>query len=167
VLAAENFICTDWYTDAGRDRGTIVHEITHLHDIGELIEDELVPEYLPRLTAYKKFLKDTGFKVLHSEVPRYHKTHRYAGTPDKVGEFGKYMAVIDLKSGDSKPWHSIQTAGQAELVKDNLSVILVKRFGLQLKTDGTYRLTEHYNRQDAGIWMACLSCFNWKRNHRR
>ena len=167
ILSAEGFVDTTWYTDAGRDRGTIRHLVTHQHDIGELYEDELDPEYLPTLKAYKAFLKDTGFKVRDSEVPRYHKTLKYAGTPDKVGELGKYIAVVEIKGLGLEPWHQIQTAAQAELVKQDYNVVIVKRFSLRFKPDGTYRLEEHANRQDAGIWLSAVAVHNWKRNYLR
>ncbi len=165
VLEAEGFIDTAWYTDSGRDRGTIVHLITHQYDTGELFEDEVAPEYLPYLKAYKKWKEETGFPVKDSEVPRHHRTYKYAGTPDKVGEFRKYISVVEVKSGAVEPWICLQSAAQAELVKQDYDVTIVKRYELQLKPDGTYRMNEHTSRQDQGIWLAALSCYQWKNNN--
>ncbi len=163
ILFAEGFIDPFWYTADGRDRGSIIHEVTCLYDNGDLIEDEILAEYIPYLQAYKSFLKDTGFKVLESEAPRYHKTLRYAGTPDRIGEMGKYMAVVDIKSGAVELWHKLQLAAQAEFVKQDFNVVMVKRYGLQLKSDSSYRLQEYTDRQDAGMWQAIVSVHNWKK----
>ncbi len=165
VLVAEGFINTDFYTAGGRDRGTIIHEVTCLHDSGDLIEDEVLAEYLPYLRAYKDFLKDTGFRSLESETPRYHKTLWYAGTPDRVGEMGKYMAVVDIKSGAVETWHKLQLAAQGELVKQDFNVVMVKRYGLQLRPDGKYRLQEYPDRQDAGMWRSIIAVHNWKKQN--
>lgn len=165
ILAAEGFIDSTWYTAAGRDRGTTAHKITHDYDMGELFEELLDPAYIPYLKAYKQFLQDTGFKVLASEVPRYHMALRYAGTPDKVGEMRGCFAVVEQKSGALEPWTRIQAAAQGELVKQDFNVARVKRYGLQLRPDGKYRLIEYDNRQDEGIWLSTLAIHHWKHNN--
>jgi len=165
ILRHEGFIDTARYSEQGRERGTIVHLITHQYDTGELLESEIDPAYLPYLAAYKHWKEDSGFIVRDTEVPRYHKTLRYAGTPDKVGVLSNSIAIVEVKSGAVEPWITLQTAAQAELVKQDYGITFVRRYGLQLKPNGSYRMEEHTDRQDQGVWLSALACYQWKKIH--
>lgn len=41
----------------------------------------------------------------------------------------------------------------------------IKRAAVELHDDGTYKLITYDDRQDAKIWLACLACYQWKRNN--
>ena len=43
----------------------------------------------------------------------------------------------------------------------------IKRMALELHKDGTYKPDYHTDRQDVGVWLSALACFNWKINHLR
>lgn len=168
ILDTLGFIDKTFYTTWGRDRGSYVHQAAHLYDRGELDEEALDPQLVPFLEAWKKFLKDSCFRVLDSEIPTYHPLLLYAGTPDKVGFFDvapakDILSVIDIKTGRPEPWAAIQTAAYAELVKNNFKIIKVNRYVVELRDDATYKLTEYKDRQDAAIWLAAVAVHNWKK----
>jgi len=163
VLHAGGFIDDRWFTEYARTRGQYVHRACHLYDSGTLDEEALDPTLAPYVGAYKAFKRDTGFEVLESEVPGYHKTYLYAGTPDKWGALYRRPAMIDLKSGKPETWVKLQLGGYWLLGEP------ADCYSLQLKPDGTYNLSEKIKdiRQQAQVFLAALAVHNWKLNNRR
>jgi hypothetical protein len=87
ILKAEGFIDTTFYDEWSRDKGSMVHLACHYDITNELDEESLDDEIRPYLEAFRKFMKESGFKVERSEVPGINTTYFYAGTPDLVGCF--------------------------------------------------------------------------------
>ena len=87
ILGAEGFVNTSHYDDWSRDKGSMVHLAIHYDITGELDEDNLDDEIRPYLKAWRKFKKESCFKVEKSEVPAVNLTYGYAGTPDLIGCF--------------------------------------------------------------------------------
>lgn len=172
ILKDEGFVDTRFYDDYGRTRGEYVHKAAHLYDTGQLDEAALDPVLKPYLDAWKKFLNDSLFHVLDSEVPRHHPRLMYAGTPDKVGFFDvvpskDIMSVIDIKTGAAEPWTALQLAGYAEMVKHDFKIFSCNRYALELKPDGNYKLITYADRQDTAVWLAALTIYHWKHNNGR
>jgi hypothetical protein len=92
ILKAENFIDTAWFDEWSRDRGSMVHLAVKYDLAGELDEESLDDEIKPYLSAFRKFMAESGFKVDKSEIPGVNTTHRYSGTPDLIGCFPKPSA---------------------------------------------------------------------------
>jgi hypothetical protein len=93
ILSAEGFINTDWYDEWSCNKGTQVHKAVHYDVLGELDEESVDEEIRPYLAAFRKFMKESGFKVERSEVPAINTTYGYAGTPDLIGCFPKPTAA--------------------------------------------------------------------------
>lgn len=163
ILAAEGFIDPSFFTEYSRQRGTLVHLCTHLDDMGELDESTVDDVLAPYLTAYRRFKSESGFVVSGSEVRMASAAYRFAGTLDKVGTFaGVTCAIIDIETGAHQPAKAIQTAGY-EILKGSP----YKRFALQLKDDGTYKLHPFKDRQDKQIFLSTLAVYQWKHNNIR
>lgn len=162
VLQAMGFIDTQWFTDYGRERGTLVHRIIHWYIDGELDHDSIDPSLLPYFDAWKRFVKDTGFMPTETEKPIGSVLHRFCGTPDYIGMLNGHETVIDAKTGAISPWVGLQLAAQ-EILADRP----LKRFALQLKEDGKYSLKPFTDRQDRQIFLAALSCWQWQHNNGR
>ena len=93
ILSAEGFIDTTWFDEYSRDKGSMIHLACHYDITGELEESSVVDEIMPYLSAFRKFMAESGFKVDKSEVPAINKTYGYAGTPDLIGCFPKPTAA--------------------------------------------------------------------------
>lgn len=89
ILRNEGFINTAFYDEWSRDKGSHVHKAIHYDVTNCLDEDTLDDEIRPYLSAFRKFMAESGFKVERSEVPGVNTTYNYAGTPDLVGCFPK------------------------------------------------------------------------------
>lgn len=158
LLVAEGFIDTRYFDDYGRDRGTHVHTAIHYYDTGCLDEDALDTVLVPYLTAWKRFLKESKFEVIESEVRLYN--GQFTGKPDKVGLLEGIPTIVDAKSGAIAPWTALQLAGY-EILKGSPH----KRVAVRLKPDGTYSIKEFNDRQDSQIFRAILAIHNWKLNN--
>lgn len=161
LLAAEGFIDTTWFNEYYATRGTYVHRACELINRCELAEDELDPVLVPYVSAWKKFMNDSKFQIIEMEARLVSETYQFSGKPDRIGIFNGCPAIIDIKSGAVQKWTGLQLAGY-EILKGSPH----KRFGVQLKDDGNYKLTEFKDRQDRGIFLAALSCYQWKNNRR-
>ena len=89
ILLAEHFIDETWFTEWSRDKGSMVHLAIKYDIAGELNEETLDEEIRPYLSAFRKFMSETGFKVERSEIPAINIIYYYAGTPDLIGCFPK------------------------------------------------------------------------------
>jgi hypothetical protein len=147
------------------DLGTKVHRAMEFEDDGDLDEENLAPEIRPYLDAYRKFKQESGFEPLAAEELIWHPVYKYPGRPDRIGPLNGKTVLIDYKTGmiDLK-CVGPQTAAYTESwnhthdKKDHIS----KRFALKLNKDGTYKLVECKNDNDFGIFICCLSLYNWR-----
>ena len=88
---------TPWQKrDEAADRGTVVHAIAEQVTRGEAVEvDDLHAGYVEAAVA---FLDDFHVTPKVIERPHFHADHRWAGTPDLIGEIGAMqnrLGVID------------------------------------------------------------------------
>ena len=160
LLVKEGFINTAWFDEYSRTRGSYVHKAIHLWDIGQLDESTVDPVIEPYLEAWKKFLVESKFEVIDSEVRLYSEIHQFTGMPDKVGLLNNKPTIADAKSGGIEPWVALQLAGY-EILKGNS----YKRIAIRLQPDGKYNLKEFTNRYDRQIFLSALSCYHWKQNN--
>lgn len=157
--------------EEAQHRGSSVHAACHYLDDDDLDEPRLKieqPKVHAYLAGYRKFLRDCQPNYSAIEVPVFHKVHRYAGTPDRIGELtygGKRIrnAVIDLKTSlSSHPVWAIQCSAYAHAA----GMPTARQFSLQLFPDGTYRLKEWTDPDAFPAFVSLLTLRGWKlRNH--
>jgi hypothetical protein len=149
--------------EAKRHLGVVVHEACQYDDEGDLDDESVPAEIDPYLAAWRKFKADTGAVVLWNEQRLHHDRLRYAGTIDRVVGIGEATWLIDLKTSASPhASYGVQLAGYAELLTAGGLFTDLKRATVHLYDDGTYRLHEFKNPNDAAAFMACLSIHQWK-----
>jgi hypothetical protein len=152
---------TSYFTDYSRDRGSFVHQIVQWHLSGELDEETIDPVLRPYFDAWLRFESESKYISDSCEEALASTTYRYAGTIDHIGHLNGHFCIIDVKSGALHPATALQLAGYENLLKARGA----KRFSLELKADGKYKLTEHKDRSDRDIFLAALSLYYWKQNH--
>lgn len=160
VLKDMGFINTQYFTEEGRERGTLIHRIIEWYCKKTLDLDTVDPVLNPYLEAWIQFAKDTGFKPEAVEVPLYNKIYRVAGTPDHIGALDGRESVIDVKSGGPAPFTALQTAGYEILAGRNL-----KRFVLYLTGKGVYKLREFKDKNDRQVFLGAVACWHWQKNN--
>lgn len=167
--------CTPEQLEHARREGTAIHKMVELCCAGTL-DEEALPEWLkPFLSAWRKFVAETGFELWASETRVYHRTFGYAGTLDLAGQLtkvkhGPWAAIIDIKRTLSgQPAVGVQLAGyeaawNLECEKERRTT---RRFGLQLKANGEYRLEPFEDPEDTQAFLSCLVLQRWKGKHER
>jgi len=143
-----------------RQAGVAIHKTVELECKGDLDEDAL-PEWLrPYLSAWRKFVLETGFVLEASEERVYHAGCRYAGTLDLRGATRRHKrGLFDIKrSFAAGPAIGVQTAAYANAIDWRDAA----RFGLQLRGDGTYRLREFNDPADWSVFLALLTVHRYR-----
>jgi len=146
--------------------GTAAHLACQFYDEGILNEDTLDENLVPRLDAWKKFLKDTGFVIEAIEEKVVSVKYRFAGTLDRRGLlYGCRRTVVDLKTGaDFGVATGLQLAAykgaynEGKPRKDQIR----ERACVLLNGDGTYKLQVYEDRGDFSVFLACLTLRNWR-----
>ena len=160
LLVKEGFIDTRWFDEYYATRGTYVHKACELLDRDELEEAELDPILAPYVSAWQNFKNESMFKVIEMETRLVSTTYQFTGKPDRIGVLNGFPVIIDIKSGAIQAWTALQLAGY-EILKGSPH----KRMGVQLTDEGTYKITEFKDRQDRGIFLSALACYQWKQNN--
>lgn len=152
---------------AAAEFGTHVHMACDLYDRGVLDEPALDPHLAPYLAAWKIFLKDTGAKVLATELRVLHPQLRYAGTLDKIVVWPNRKrarnAQLDIKSGEVPRTVGPQTAAYADALRHTRPEFAgADRYAIQLRPDATYRLIKQNDPRDFHIFVSALNLHRWR-----
>lgn len=148
------------------DRGTRAHEQTANYDLYGLLESD--EDTAPYLAAYMRFLGDYSPSWEAVEWRSYNRRHMFAGTVDRMGyltpDDGTGLDMVDIKTTSNyhKPLLVTQLGGYTAIAEDN-GIKIRRRYGLQLKNDGTYYLREIPNGTEQ--FYACLAIHNSLSRH--
>jgi hypothetical protein len=158
-----------------RQEGVAMHKMVELDCKNEL-DVESLPEWLkPRYAAWRKFVSETGFELWASEQKLYNRTYGYAGTLDLAGVLTKIKqkhkeSLIDVKRTlTGAPAVGVQLAGYLDTWNRGASPNsrrITRRFALELRANGEYRLQEYADREDIGCFLACLTLKRWREKNR-
>ena len=154
-----------------QQEGIAIHKMVEL-DCDNRLDVAALPEWMkPLYAGWQRFKEETGFVAFLSEKPLYHRSLRYAGTPDLAGEAPKLKKVkgavlIDVKRGlYAGSVIGLQTAAYAELLACDMDYPRIKhRFALVLGPD-KYTLTAFDDPSDKAVFVAQLSIYRWKERH--
>jgi hypothetical protein len=148
--------------EAARRRGTAVHQAIEAIQYGFFDEAEVPEDVIPRLAAYRRFLKDSGYETVHTEITVTHPAWRYIGHPDTVGWLNARRVVLDWKNTDvvqlapaSYQLAAYRAAFNAEHPTEPVEACAV----VQLKGDGTYRVWEVDIAAAEPIWFAAVTVY--------
>lgn len=162
ALTEAGLVETSWFTPEAARRGTALHAAVQLY-----LETEAVPtddSLKPFFDAYLNFHLDAGFVASASEERVCDPLLGYAGTLDLCGCFAHLdhsshgSDLIDIKTGHVPEWVGYQTAAYARLLPE-----VRRRWVLNLRADGTYRLQALTNRTDERVFIAALTVAQAKR----
>ena len=154
ILKAAGKIDTRWFTQASRDRGTLVHDWTMDIDFDVLPSlQDVSPDLRPYLSAYKLFISIERPVMLAIEVPAVHSVFRFGGRIDRQVRMRKRAGVLEIKSGVMNRSHQLQTAMQAMLMSEETGIPpdVLGRWTVYLKKlgdRGRFTLEEHRDPAD-------------------
>jgi hypothetical protein len=154
--------------------GTAAHYAIELDIGGELDRDSLHPAVLPYFEAWERFKREAHYIARASEFRVWHPAHQYAGTLDSAGWLDHAAALIDFKCTlDVSPTVGPQTAAYREAliatpgVDGSLRALAqnARRWCLQLRPDGTYRMLALEDPNDWRVFLALLTIHHFKTLH--
>ena len=155
--------------------GTATHKAVQASLAGQLDWLSLDPDVEPYFNAWSEFFVRHDWRPTIIEEPMYSTRYRYAGTPDQVGHLDGEPAVLDLKTVYAMDASiGVQLAAYEQLILENRDEFNVgaqfrasklKRFGLQLRKDGGFRVHHYQNRLDWPCFQALLTINAWKLSH--
>jgi hypothetical protein len=160
--------------------GTEVHLLAHqLKKREKLSKDLLTDDNIPYFEGYKKFHKEGGFVLLHSEVRVFSKLYNYAGTVDDVALSQKEkLCVMDIKcTAELSPTTGLQTGGYAiaidemiraknEIFIDLASRKVQERWCIWLTGDGNYKLIPYRNKDDYNVFLCAMTYLHWQQKNK-
>lgn len=152
--------------------GTAVHKLIELDIAGTLDVDGLDPQLLPYLHSWHRFLATSGFRPILSEQVVWSTRYGYAGQLDLLGELHDFIALIDAKRCAQVPVTAgPQTAGYEIASRERFPDLFpqgkpIRRFALQLNTDGTHRLVPFTDPDDTRVFLSELTCRNFMMKHK-
>ena len=150
-----------FYTEAGREEGTMLHEWLFFLASGGVPAEEPDERIAGRVEGIRKFLRESAFVFEGGEKILYHPGLVFACKPDLWGMIGGVRVVLDAKRGARQGFHSLQTAAQKMALSAN-GIHCRDRYGLYLK-DGDYRLEAHADKADEDRWRAIVTAYHAKR----
>lgn len=154
---------------AAQARGTYVHRMTELYDLGELDEERNAQVagglYVGYLRAWKAFLTD--FSPTWGEIEKMDYSRLgYAGTWDRWGQLnGRYTGrwLVDIKTGAeaSRAW-GVQMAAYRQIrMEADPSSATDGRATVQLASDGTYEFVPWTDPDDWACFRGLLDVYKW------
>lgn len=158
-------------------RGTLVHEATAMLDKGQRWKDREWPPYMQfYVKAWMAAKKEIKFRPIVIEEPFIDPVYHAATCPDRFGwsKFG--WTTIQLKTGPVDDWVALQTAFEERCVVLNLDNQALRelvcaltsspnRFGIELRPDGTYKITRFEDPMDIRVFLGVLGGERWKIAH--
>ena len=151
-------------------RGTQAHAAIEASFYGYLDESALDPDVAPRLEAYRRFVKESGYETVLTEFEVIHPAWRYCGHPDTLGWLGRTRMILDWKAIDSVQLApaSRQLCGYRLAWNAQHPCAPVDALGIvQLQGDGTYRFHEVDSAAHEPVWLAACVVFHAKEEHER
>jgi len=150
-----------WYGD----RGTKVHLACDYLDQGILDWNTVAPEILGYVKSYQLGQHEIGWKALHFEKLVFDKLHRFAGTLDRIIQFGSKwrvpgeVAQADLKSGAPHVSHGYQTAGyNIGYAREDHQARFLPRYGIYLDPNGALpKIASYHDVNDFTIFESAVN----------
>lgn len=163
-------LCDDYafVPDHARDRGTALHQAIQWFEDGTLDTNSLHPEIIQPFTAYQRFVEDTGHMVESSEVELVH-PWGFCGHLDRVGLVNGDRAICDWKSGTTVDLKgaTLQLAGYGLLYAHQFQTEYpetrlpdVKRYVVNLRPDGTYKLIDVTDDHATQVFTAAVMVYH-------
>lgn len=150
------------------DFGRNVHAACDLYDRAELDWNTLDMRLAPYVTAWARFLDESGVTIIASELRVYHPRQRYAGTLDALGVFPRRRrpSVIDRKTTAVIP-KSVgpQTAAYREARAAQGFELGTDRYCVHLRSDASYKLLKLAAPGDYPLFLSCLNVWRFKNGY--
>lgn len=150
-----------FYTEAGRDRGTDVHDLTRDYDLGALDIKQLETPNRGAVLGYiaASVALNPAWECI--EEAECHAGYRFGCRPDRVGAVMERPTIAEIKRAAKAKWHAVQTALQALAVSYRTGIRPedYQRLVIYVKPTGKFTVEVHQDRRDFDTAMQLIRRF--------
>jgi hypothetical protein len=151
--------------EAARDRGIAVHRYLEALHYAYATDMEIPPAYMGYVSAYEKFLAESGHEPIHSEITLTHPTWLYQGTLDRMGWLNGRRALLDWKTGVVGATARYQLAAYVDLWNARYPDERVELAAtVQLMPDGRYSYRQVDLAAALPVWRAAIVVYRAQQN---
>ena len=143
---------SNFYTEAGKQKGTARHSWYHALIQGLEIASEPDERIAAEIAGFRKFMAEVKPRYILGEAS--FGAPGFCGTPDLYCELAGRLAVVDFKPANAQPRWKLQTAAYQTLLTANGHPVQ-DRYALRL-LPGDYRLDAHKDAGDLPRWRAMV-----------
>lgn len=146
-----------------RQLGLAVDKACELYDMGCLDDNSVDQRIAEYVLAWIKFCGVEKFKPEQNQLMLFSKARKFAGRLDKMGVFRGKMAILDIKC----TWSMYESTGPQLaayelLVKENMGIKKLDRYGVLLKPSGCFDVYPFTDKMDESIFLSALQIQYWK-----
>lgn len=152
----------DALIDRSAEFGTVFHDTATLDDQNKL--DKCDEEIEPYLIGWRQYVSEHKPNFIAYELPLISTQWGFAGTPDRIDDAGKWLEIIDLKSGAVTISERIQTALYSILVEEHFKKKVAKRHSVHVYPF-KYKIIRHADKADINIAKCILNIYAFKRKN--
>ncbi len=140
--------------------GSAVHACTQFYDEGDLDESTIQPSWVPYLDAWKKFRRECQADILGTEQRKIGQINGmpYGMTYDRLAIVSGDESLLEIKcSAQKSDWWGIQLAAYDLGLGQCKTQLHRKRYAVQLRPDGNYRLWPFEDKADYDAFTWALA----------
>jgi len=167
-ILQDNFGVKPYWSDWHAQKGIMVHRAIALLVKDKLDWNSVDNRIFGRIKAFQRFILETGYRVIKSEVSLFSELNYFAGTLDLVVSDGAAdYIVVDIKPPSAEPIVNLQLAGYSLLLNEATTTPKIKRAAcVCLKDNGYYSMKWVDNLAHAQrVFKACLTVSNWQQEN--
>jgi len=167
-ILQDNFGVKPYWSEWHANKGTQVHRAIALLVKDKLDWDTVDNRIFGRIKAFQRFIRETGYRVIKSEVSLFSELNQFAGTLDLVVSDGAAdYILIDIKPPSAEPIVNLQLAGYSLLLNEAATTPKIKRAACACLKDNSY-YTMHWVenlKYEQRVFRSCLNVSNWQQKN--
>lgn len=158
LLERAGLVDDSFFTEEGRHRGTVVHQLTLDMDLDAItLKDVMASQehrdyrgYVAAYAAVREMLRPDWEFLEQAFMTPPTMRYRFGGKPDRGGEIRRAKSAFELKTGGPCKSHAIQLALQAILLATQwrIPAVTIKRYVCRLQPNGKFAVDEFTRRAD-------------------
>jgi len=166
-ILQDNFGVKPYWSEWHAQKGRMVHQAIALLVKDELDWASLDSRIVGRIRAFERFIRETGWIVLQSEVSLFSSRYQFAGTLDLVViDSAADHILIDIKPPSAEPIVDLQLALYALLLEEEGTYKIKRAACVCLKDNGYYSMKWVENlKHSKRVGLACLTVSNWQQQN--
>lgn len=166
-ILQDNFGVKPYWSEWHAQKGKAIHRAIALLVKNELNWASVDHRIIGRIKAFQRFIRETEYEVIQSEVSIFSSRYQFAGTLDLVVSDGAVNPIlIDIKPPSAEPIVNLQLAAYSLLLEEEGTYKIKRAACVCLKDNDYYSMKWVDNlAHSKRVFLACLTVSNWQKEH--